>query len=210
MLASYSMCSFRRTMSDSGKVARCDAEMPGDAHPPARNSGTGRLRALRDLFWQLLFVAVGFSAIYFLQTRNLLATDRQIAPPLMLTSLQGRTIDLHAADDTPTLVYFFAPWCHVCAASAHNLRSIRRSMGDDELSIVLVALDWQDEAEVRQYAERHDLRDLVLLGNRQVASDWHVFGFPTYYVVDSEHRVVRKDFGYSSYFGLWWRTRFAE
>jgi hypothetical protein len=30
--------------------------------------------------------------------------------------------------------------------------------------------------------------------------------FPTYYVLDSERRIRRRDLGYSTQFGLWWRT----
>lgn len=169
-----------------------------------------RLRKLSGWFMQIAFVLAGFLVIYLIQTRNLLETDGLIAPSLTLSTLDGGTIDLHASTGTPTLVYFFAPWCHVCAASAHNIRATRRSQDEAALTILLVALDWSDEEEVHRYAEDHDLEVPVLLGNSQTAQDWQVFGFPTYYVVDSQNRLAHKDFGYSSQFGLWWRTQFAN
>ena len=69
-----------------------------------------------------------------------------------------------------------------------------------------MALDWSDIEDVRAYAERHELNVPVLLGDLDVARQWQIYAFPSYYVLDSEHRVVRSDIGYSSQLGLLWRT----
>jgi len=76
----------------------------------------------------------------------------------------------------------------------------------DKLAIITVALDWQTVDQVRDYARKHELNVPVVLGNASIAADWQVFGFPTYYVLDGEHRVVSRDFGYSTQLGLWWRS----
>ncbi len=170
---------------------------------------SGRRRRVWRLIPEILSVLVGLAAIHAFQTRHLLDSGGTPAPPLELPVLDGGTVDLRSSQTT-TLVYFFAPWCHVCAASAHNLRALRRSQEDDELTMLLVALDWQDVQEVRDYAERHALDVPVLLGDAKTAADWQVVGYPTYYVVDGGHRIARRDFGYSTEFGLWWRTRFAD
>jgi hypothetical protein len=83
---------------------------------------------------------------------------------------------------------------------------LRRIRDEDSLDILTVVLDWQDLGEVQDYVQRHDLDLPVVLGNRQLAQDWHVTAFPTYYVLDSEKRIRRRDLGYSTQFGLWWRT----
>ena len=105
-----------------------------------------------------------------------------------------------------TLVYFFAPWCKICAASSGNIDHLRNLRDDDELQIVLVALDWQTQAEVQEYVERHEISNPVLLGDSKVSTDWNIYAFPTYYILDSQRRVVRRDLGYSTFAGLWWRT----
>ena len=69
-----------------------------------------------------------------------------------------------------------------------------------------MVLDWQDIEEVRDYVERHELDLPVVLGDSQIAQDWQVYAFPTYYVLDSDPRIHRRDLGYSTQFGLWWRT----
>ena len=147
-----------------------------------------------------------FVAVTAFQSRNMLATDRQPAPDLRGTTLAGQPYDLADAAGRPALIYFFAPWCRICGASADNLVRLRRWRDAADLEIVAVALDWGDAGEVQAYAERHELELTVLLGDASIAGQWQIYGFPSYYVLDSRHRILRRDFGYSSQFGLWWRA----
>ncbi len=140
------------------------------------------------------------------QSRNMLATAETPAPALQGTLLRGGSFDLAGQDKHPTLVYFFAPWCTFCAASSDNLVRLRRLRSEESLTIVAVALAWDDIDEVRDYVDRHEVDLPVVLGDRRIAEDWQVYAFPTYYVLDSEHSVQRRDLGYSTQFGLWWRT----
>jgi peroxiredoxin len=140
------------------------------------------------------------------QTRNMLATDGQAAPELKGMTLAGELYDLGDAGRRPVLVYFFAPWCRFCAASADNLNRLRRWRDTNEIEIVAVALDWGTAKEVRDYVERHELAVTVVLGNSNVSSLWQIQAFPSYYVLDEEHRIVRRDIGYSTQLGLWLRA----
>ena len=153
----------------------------------------------------LVFVLV-FIGISAFQARNMLSSSETPAPPLKGALLGGGTIDLATSGDQPVLVYFFAPWCSFCAASSDNLTRLRRLHSEQSLQILTVALDWNGLDEVQEYVERHELDLPVLLGDRQVASEWRVYAFPTYYVLDSDRRIVRRDLGYSTQLGLLWRT----
>ncbi len=157
----------------------------------------------------LMFVAV-FLGVSTFQARNLLSKSDMPAPALNGPLLRGGTYDLATAGNRPVLVYFFAPWCKFCAASSDNLTRLRRLRDDDSLEILAVALDWQDRDEVLGYADRHGLDLPVVLGGGQIAKDWRVYAFPTYYVLDSDARIRRRDLGYSTQFGLWWRTWFVD
>jgi thiol-disulfide isomerase/thioredoxin len=172
-----------------------------------------RLRALLQHLrrWRLdiVLVLVLVGGIHLYRTQDMLNADDEPAPPLSLPSIRGNAGGLDAGRDRPAVVYFFAPWCHVCAASAHNLKNLRRLRDEDELQIMLVALDWQTEAEVQAYVERHELDADVLLGSPDTAKDWGISYFPTYYIVDSRQRVVHRDYGYSTLLGLWVRSILA-
>lgn len=166
------------------------------------NPATKRLRRLRSLLLNAgLFVAVFLVATAY-QSRNMLDTGDQSAPALRGTTLAGKPYDLADAELRPALVYFFAPWCKVCAASAGNLNRLRRWRDASELEMIAVALDWDTAEEVRAYAERHELDITVVLGDANVARNWQIYAFPSYYVLNSEHRITRRDVGYSSQLGL--------
>jgi peroxiredoxin len=154
----------------------------------------------------LLFVAA-LLAINAYQARNLLDTDGGPAPALQATTLQGEKFDLAELSGRPALIYFFAPWCPYCSASADNIVRLRRLRSEESLAIVVVALDWKTHSQIQEYADDHALNMSVVMGSSDIARDWQIHGFPTYYVLDREHRVVRRDVGYSTQLGLLWRSR---
>jgi len=121
---------------------------------------------------------------------------------LRVSNLDGSPTNDPLGEAQVTLVCFFVPWCEVCAASSSNIKYLRRLRNTDDLNILLVALDWQSPAEVREYVDRHDIQVPVVLGDRQVTNDWNIYAFPTYYILDEQLRVIRRDLGYSTLAGL--------
>lgn len=152
-----------------------------------------------------LIVAV-FVGVMAFQQRNMLPADRQAAPGLRGTTLAGEAYDLANAEGRSVLVYFFAPWCKICGASAGNLNRMHRWRNPEEFEVVAVALDWESAEDVRAYAERHELAMPVLLADRSIGRQWQIYAYPSYYVLDGQHRIARRDIGYSSQLGLWWRA----
>jgi thiol-disulfide isomerase/thioredoxin len=165
----------------------------------------GRLRtALLVCLEFALAIAIVWS-IYTWRTKDLLASDGTVQSPYFeLMDLQGRVKTLKDFGDKPTVLYFFAPWCKVCNASAHQLRWFDNWLGDD-VNLVMIALDFADPMEVKAFRDTHDLRADILLGNRRTAVDFRIPGYPTYYLLDSSGRIRRKDFGYTTIIGLVWR-----
>ena len=177
---------------------------------PSQQSIRHFLKQRAGLFLNVLFFVAVFVAISTFQARNMLSTSSMEAPALNGPLLRGGSYDIAAAGNRPVLVYFFAPWCKFCAVSSDNLTRLRRLRDEDSLEILTVALDWQDRDQVRNYVDRHELDLPVVLGDTQIAQDWRVYAFPTYYVLDSDRRIRRRDLGYSTQFGLWWRTWFVD
>lgn len=164
------------------------------------------MRNVRSFLLNAGIIAVIFFGGLAWQTRNMLPTDGQPAPPLTGVMLDGTPYSLEDLVDRPALVYFFAPWCRICAASSGNLNRLRRWRDPNDIEIVAVALDWDTAEAVRDYAERHNLNVSVVLGDPGVSRRWQISAFPSYYVLDDEHRIVRRDVGYSSQVGLWLRA----
>lgn len=152
----------------------------------------------------------GFLLVFLLvqhwQTRDLLPADsQQTAPALQGALLDGGELDVASFTGRPTLVYFFAPWCKVCSFSASSLQRLRDSYSEGELGMVMVALSYDSVGAVREFRDEHELTIPVLLGNQHISASWNIYGFPTYYVLDSQGHVVSRDFGVSTTPGLRYR-----
>ena len=90
--------------------------------------------------------------------------------------------------------------------SSGDLNRLRRWRDPEDIEIVAVALSYGAVEEVREYVERHDLNVKVVLGDANVSRQWQIQGFPSYYVLDKDHRILRRDIGYSTQLGLWLRA----
>lgn len=160
----------------------------------------------KRLTLELLVVIVIVAGVQAWRARDLLPADeRTPAPALDLRDLDGRSWSTASLAGRPAVIYFFAPWCSVCSASAPQLRWFHRWRGD-EVTLLLVGLDWSSESELREYAASHELPMPVLAGSAVTGAEWRIRGYPTYYVVDAQGRIAARDIGFTTAIGLWLRT----
>ena len=170
-------------------------------------------KAARSRWWTALLIDLALLVpviwVVMLWTeRNLLPADgSREAPGIQLVTLEGNPARLGGSGKGDTLVYFFAPWCSVCRFSVGNVQAVRDARPEEDLAVYLVALDWPDVESVRRFVSRHDLTVPVLLGTPEVKQAYQVDAYPTYYVLDSEGRVVARSRGYSTEIGI--RLRLA-
>lgn len=153
----------------------------------------------------LVFIVI-VAGIQAWRARDLLPADERMAiPAFELTDLEGRTWRSADLAGKPAVIYFFAPWCGVCAASSPQLRWFHRWRGDD-VQVILIGLDYGSPSEVREYARKHSLTMPVLFGTPATGAAFRISGYPTYYVIDVQGRIARRDVGLSTVAGLWVRT----
>jgi peroxiredoxin len=153
----------------------------------------------------LVFIVI-VAGIQAWRARDLLPADQRTAVPAFeLADLDGRIWRSTDLAGKPTVIYFFAPWCGVCAASSPQLRWFHRWRGND-VQVILIGLDYGSPSEVRDYVRRHSLTMPVLLGTPATGAAFRINGYPTYYVIDTQGRIARRDVGLSTVAGLWVRT----
>jgi peroxiredoxin len=153
----------------------------------------------------LAFIVI-VAGIQAWRARDLLPADERTAVPAFeLADLEGRTWRSADLAGKPAVIYFFAPWCGVCAASSPQLRWFHRWRGND-VQVILIGLDYGSPSEVREYARRHSLTMPVLFGTPATGAAFRISGYPTYYVIDAQGRIARRDVGLSTVAGLWIRT----
>lgn len=160
-------------------------------------------KALRGNFWgslavDVMLIIAAFVLISMWQTRNL--PDDEFTPdlePFWLDDMQAETVMISGEVG---VVYFFAPWCFYCRKSIDNLDEL--VSGGQLAWARVVALEYESLDEVREFIKETDVQLPVLLGSPQTTKDWQIRGFPTYFVIDGDGKIVSRSVGYSTKIGL--------
>jgi len=161
------------------------------------------LRFLRGFLSNGALILAVLAGAHWWQTRHLLpAGEATEAPLFSLMDMEGTPHELAATRGRKVLLYFMAPWCGVCHQSIDNLQKIRDSKSSEEIAMYVIAQDYQDPAEVREFLARHSLTIPVLLGTERTLADYRISAFPTYYILDREGRVQSQAVGYSTELGI--------
>lgn len=146
------------------------------------------------------------SGIIYWQTKDMLSTNGStVIKQQYLYTLADEHAPLLVADK-PNLVYFFAPWCQICALSIGNLEYL----DDDKINITVVALDYTNKQDVYDFVERNDVKQTVLMGDNNIRDAFAIQGYPSYYLLNEEFIVTSRSFGYSSAAGLKLREAFGH
>ncbi|MBW3139067.1 TlpA family protein disulfide reductase [Ferrimonas balearica] len=113
------------------------------------------------------------------------------APHAIVAGWEGGSQALPQAGQRQ-LLYLFAPWCQICDLTIDHVDALRES----GRAVHLVALSFEDRAEVAEFLDGHPELGPVWLGNNQLARDYQVPAFPAYVIVDEEGSVLARRVGY--------------
>lgn len=95
-------------------------------------------KSFKRYMFEFLILCFVVGAVFVFQQRNMLPSDGSVKlPDSQFVTLSGRTLTL-LADDKPTLVYIFAPWCSICRISINNLDSLH----PDKVNVVRIGVDF--------------------------------------------------------------------
>lgn len=165
-------------------------------------------KPLQWLGHTVVFIAL-FIALSTFLARNMLESER-VMPALAndknATILISHHTQLTAkpiknwAQAPQHLIYFFAPWCTVCALSQPSLAAFTKIRPD--IQIVMVALDWETAQAVTDFKQKHQFNLPILLGNQLLQQQWKVDAYPSYYFLDNTGKITSKDRGLVTLPGL--------
>ncbi len=109
------------------------------------------------------------------------------APPLHLTSYDGKHWDLSVFEGRPVVVNFWATWCPPCMAELPHFA--RTAQERDDVVLVGVAVQSPPQ-EVFDTLRRLDIRYPIATSDAHSLEAWQAQTLPTTYVLDDKHRVV--------------------
>ena len=166
-----------------------------DAPPPP--PAARLLRTLRELGGALLFGLGMMLGVGALRAPSLPPR----APPLVLQSLAGPTVDLADLRGQRVLVNFWATWCGPCRVELPMLQAV------DSVLILYVSVD-EDEAALRAFAAREGLpADRVLRADDATQAAWGAATLPTTVAIGPDGAVESAHSGILTPLQLLWWTR---
>jgi thiol-disulfide isomerase/thioredoxin len=113
------------------------------------------------------------------------------APPLALSGLDGRVVDLAEQAGRPALVCFWATWCAPCRAELPALARLNRDLTRDE-GVVMAVNIGEPADKVRRFLAQigADGFPTLLDEERTTAAPWRIGGLPLAYGVAPDGRLA--------------------
>jgi cytochrome c biogenesis protein CcmG/thiol:disulfide interchange protein DsbE len=106
------------------------------------------------------------------------------APDLVVSTIDGRIIDLADLRGRPVWLTFGASWCQACRAENPDIESAFQAATDGNLAVIAVFIS-EGNAAVADYAGLTGLTyDKVADPDRQLAGRFRVVGLPSHFFID--------------------------
>jgi thiol-disulfide isomerase/thioredoxin/pimeloyl-ACP methyl ester carboxylesterase len=111
------------------------------------------------------------------------------APDWQLKTVKGDTVALSTQVHKVVVLDFWANWCVPCRKLEPLFDQLVRQYQDKPVSFFTLSI-WPDrDFNAQAYLREHKMASTFLLGTDAVASDYGIWGVPTYYVIDAEGKV---------------------
>jgi thiol-disulfide isomerase/thioredoxin len=161
-----------------------------------------RFRSRRTLRLSLLACLLTAAAISFLPLGSnaqlpviRFVRDPDPAPDFKTKDLDGKDLTLEANKGKVILLNFWATWCGPCRAEIPGLIDLQ-SKYKDRLQIIGMAVDEEDETELRNVVKAEGINYPVALTTNEVRMAYGGIGaLPTLFIINIEGRVVQKHVG---------------
>lgn len=105
------------------------------------------------------------------------------------TTPSGEPTDARTLAGRWVLLDFWGTWCVPCVAAFPVLQRLQDEHPDD-LTVVGLAFYSGEGASVAAFAEEHDVRYTIWMGDDEVIRKFRVIAFPSYFLIDPEGEVL--------------------
>ncbi|MDC0933602.1 TlpA disulfide reductase family protein [Arcobacteraceae bacterium] len=121
-----------------------------------------------------------------------------MAPDFSLTTTTGEKVSLNGylESQKPTLVYFTASWCPVCAKNWPSLNTVYKEY-KDKVNFIAISIDPTDTNDVlNKLAKKHNLEFPMVSGQPKLMVDFGVRGQATTIIVNKKGKITFMERGH--------------
>ncbi|NKB89245.1 MAG: redoxin domain-containing protein [Acidobacteria bacterium] len=109
--------------------------------------------------------------------------------------LEGRAFAGSQLLGKVVLLDFWAVWCAPCIDAVPKLNRLRAEFPDEAFEVIGYAVFSGPGEDVEAFATDHGINYRVVVGDNDLALDYGVIGYPTYFLIDQQGQRVRKYVG---------------
>ena len=123
-----------------------------------------------------------------------------MAPDFSLTTTKGEKVSLdgYLKSGKPTLVYFTASWCPVCAKNWPSINTVYKEY-KDKVNFIAISIDPTDTNEVLlDLAKKHGLEFPMVSGQPKLMVDFGVRGQATTIMVNKKGEITFMERGHTT------------
>ncbi len=158
---------------------------------------------VKNILWLLFFVLVYFGIRHIQQG----SVIKEIVPPVQLTTLTGRVIDLSKPQPRPYLIHFWGTWCPICNYEHDAIRKL-----SDDYPVIAIAVYSTDDDTLRQFSEAHFTPKTIIVNDfkGKIMEIFKAPAVPTDLYVMPNGQIKFVEIGFTSYLGFWLRLWWLE
>jgi len=130
-----------------------------------------------------------------LRTQAMSNGDHPEAPPISLTDIEGKKLDLADYKGKVVVLDFWATWCGPCRIEIPGLIELQNKYANRGFSVIGISMDDESGSVVEFYKE-FKMNYPVAVGNQGVGELYGgIFGLPTTFLIGRDGRIYAKHTG---------------
>lgn len=119
------------------------------------------------------------------------------APAWTLRDAEGVEHSLGDYRGRIVLLDFWGTWCGPCLMAMPSLQSLHEKFAERGVKVIGISCREPDHADPAKVMKDRGFTYGLLLNGDEIAQAYHVSGYPTFYAIDGEGRIIHRHSGYS-------------